>query len=617
MIMKIKNIITTCLVCCGFVAALTSCSKDEEAFFTAGADDAPRILNTDFPDGGFSINRDQNLKFDVLVTPADFTTVKWYADGEEKWTGANIDKAFETGDYQLKIVATTVLGKETSRTIKLTVSPLDGDPLGGNDVMERYQEAGTTVTLSGSNLSSVKKVKINDRLIDVISATGDKIEYTIPADMPEGQYRISFINAENYSFGGGIVNVSGQSIVSESSFISAIPGQLNLSGRKLDNVSAVTINGQTCTIVSQQADTMVVELPALADGGYAMEANTKNGASLMFIKDGALVDSAPVSVAQVIINQSDFIGVSAGQLSFTGSNLNNVATLSVGGNVCSIVNQTASSLVVELPELEEGTYEVKATTTSGATVKFIKDDQLVEVASVKVSLIAEDILWQGGYAIDWDHIWEDNGTVTTELKKLAKPRAILRLYVKRTADDYCLGCAAVGWADIVKGGTDPNRGDVNINFEDTYVDFVLTKKSMELINSGNLQVVGHGFNITKITIIQPSEEELWTGKHAIDWGTIWEDNGTITAQLKNMAGVGSVLRLYVKRTADDYCLGCAAVGWADIVKGGTDPNRGDVNISFEDNSVEFVFTEKSMELLNSGNLQVVGHGFDLLKITIQ
>ena len=140
---------------------------------------------------------------------------------------------------------------------------------------------------------------------------------------------------------------------------------------------------------------------------------------------------------------------------------------------------------------------------------------------------------------------------------------------------------------------------------------------MELINSGNLQVVGHGFNITKITIIQPSEEELWTGKHAIDWGTIWEDNGTITAQLKNMAGVGSVLRLYVKRTADDYCLGCAAVGWADIVKGGTDPNRGDVNISFEDNSVEFVFTEKSMELLNSGNLQVVGHGFDLLKITIQ
>lgn len=615
--MKIKNILMASLVCCSLAAAFTSCSKDTDAYYTVSEDDAPRILNTDFPDGGFSINRDANLKFEVLATPADYTTIKWLVDGKEVYEGTTIDQAFEAGDYTLKILAVTTRGKETSRTMKLTVKALDGDPIGGNDVMERYQEAGTTITLSGSNLSSVKKVKINDREIDVVSATDDKIEYTIPADMPDGQYRISFINAENQSFGGGIVNISGQPIVSESSFIVAIPGQLTLSGRKLDGVSAVTVNGQTCTIVSKQADKMVVEFPALADGNYAMVATTTKGASVMFIKDGALVDAASVSVAQVIINQSDFIGMSAGQVSFTGSNLNNVATVTVGGQTCTIVNQTATSLVVELPEMEEGTFDLKATTTSGSSVKFIKDDQLVELASIKVSLIAEDILWQGNHAVDWGTIWEDDGTVTTEFKKLAKPRAILRLYVKRTADDYCIGCAAVGWADIVKGGVDPNRGDVNINFEDTYVDFVLTNKSMELINSGNLQVVGHGFNVTKITIIQPSEEELWAGKHAIDWGTIWEDDGTVTAQLKSMAGVGSVLRLYVKRTADDYCIGCAAVGWADIVKGGVDPNRGDVNINYEDTYVDFKFTEKSMELLSGGNLQVVGHGFDLLKITVQ
>ena len=617
MIMKIKNILTTCLVCCGFVAAFTSCSKDEEAFFTAGPDDVPRILNTDFPDGGFSIDRDQNLKFEVLVTPVDYTTVKWYTDGDEAWTGANIDKAFEAGDYQLKIEATTVQGKKTSREMKLTVSPLDGDPVAGNDIMERYQEAGTTVTLSGSNMAYVAKVKINGREMDVTSATADHIQYTIPADIPEGQYRLSLINAEGVSYGGGIVNISGQAIVTESVFISALPGQLTFSGRKLDEVAAVAVNGQPCTIVSQQVDKLVVELPALADGNYTMQATTKSGANVMFIKDGALVDAASVSVAQVIINQSDFIGMSGGQVSFAGSNLNNVATLTVGGQACTIVNQTASSLVVQLPEMEEGTFDVKATTASGSAVKFIQDDQLVDVASIKVSLIAEDILWQGNHAVDWGTIWEDNGTVTTELKKLAKPRAILRLYVKRTDTEYAKGCAAVGWADIVKGGVDPNRGDVNINFEDTYVDFVLTNKSMELINSGNLQVVGHGFNVTKITIIQPSEEELWAGKHAIDWGTIWEDNGTVTSVLKGMAGVGSVLRLYVKRTADDYCIGCAAVGWADIVKGGVDPNRGDVTINFEDTYVDFKFTEKSMELLNGGNLQVVGHGFDLLKITIQ
>jgi hypothetical protein len=59
------------------------------------------------------------------------------------------------------------------------------------------------------------------------------------------------------------------------------------------------------------------------------------------------------------------------------------------------------------------------------------------------------------------------------------------------------------------------------------------------------------------------------------------------------------------------------VDWADIIKGGKDDARGDVTINPEDTVIEFKLTEKSMELLSSGKLGVVGHGFDLLKITIQ
>jgi len=140
---------------------------------------------------------------------------------------------------------------------------------------------------------------------------------------------------------------------------------------------------------------------------------------------------------------------------------------------------------------------------------------------------------------------------------------------------------------------------------------------MELLNSGNLQVVGHGFNLLKITLIEPAEEELWTGSHAVDWGTVWDDDGTVTTILKEQAGIGTTLRLYVQRTDTEYAKGCPAVGWADIVKGGTDPNRGDVEISFEDSYVDFVLTAKSFELLSGGNLQVVGHGFTLQKITIK
>ena len=299
-----------------------------------------------------------------------------------------------------------------------------------------------------------------------------------------------------------------------------------------------------------------------------------------------------------------------------GRKLNDAKSVTVNGQECSIESITNDQIVIKLPALEEGVYDVKATTNSGAAIKFLQNGNLVETASIKVSLIAEEVLWEGTHSVDWSTIFEKN-ELAAKLKEIAKPRAILRLYVKRTDSEYAKGCAAVNWADIVNGGTDPNRGDVDITFEDKYIDFKLTAKSMELLDQNNFQVVGHGFDLLKITLIQPSEEELWSGNHAVDWGTIWEDDGTITTLLKQSAGPGSILRLYVKRTDTEYAKGCAAVGWADIVNGGTDPNRGDVDITFEDTKVEFKLTKKSMELLNNGNLQVVGHGFDLTKITIE
>ena len=524
--MKIKNILSACLVFCGFSVALTSCSNNEEAFFTVTDEDAPRILNTDFPGSGFELNRDQKIQFQVLVTPADMTTVRWYDGDVLAYEGAYIDRFFEAGDYNLKILATTVKGKETYRNIRMVVKALDGDPAVGDD--SRLQAPGDAVTMTGSNLFNIKKVKINGREIDVTAATSSSIEYTLPADMADGKFRLSLVDETGQSYGSGWVTIYGDPLITKSDFMGQSEGLVTIPGRKLGDVTSVTVNGVECSIESL----------------------------------------------------------------------------------------TDEQIVIKLPALEEGVYDVKVTNNSGVALKFLQNGTIVDNATIKVSLIAEEILWEGNHPVDWGNIFEKNELAAT-LKEIAKPRAILRLYVNRTDAEYAKGCAAVNWADIVNGGSDPNRGDVDITFEDTYVDFVLTAKSMELLEQNNFQVVGHGFDLLKITLIQPSEEELWAGSHPVDWGNIWEDDGTITAQLKQTAGPGSVLRLYVNRTDGEYAKGCAAVGWADIVNGGTDPNRGDVDITFEDTEIEFKLTKKSMELLNNGNLQVVGHGFDLLKITIE
>ena len=85
-----KNIfkyLAACFVCCGLSVAFTSCSSDEDPFFSASEDDYPRIINTDLPEGKGgvpaslpSIERTTNFTCEVIVTPVHYTTVTWFID---------------------------------------------------------------------------------------------------------------------------------------------------------------------------------------------------------------------------------------------------------------------------------------------------------------------------------------------------------------------------------------------------------------------------------------------------------------------------------------------------------------------------------------------------------
>ena len=508
--MKLKNIMTACLVCCGIAAALTSCSKDDDPFFTIGGADAPRILNTDFPRSNpddedspilFQINRDENLSFTLQVTPTDQTTVTWYIDGKEAATDKKIDIPLEAGTYTFKVVARSQSGAETYRQGTIKVSPKATDPVSNGNVMEMIQAPGKVVKLTGSNLASIVKVKINGREIPVTAADDGSVQYTLPTDMPEGEYRLSLLNASGKSFGAGLVKVSSAPTVSESYFIPLFDRKFDAYGQQLDQVESVTVNGQAATIVSKSSGKLTIQIPDLPDGTYEMKATAVGGGVVKFVSGNELVETATVKFANVFALMTDFIGQAGGQLNITGINMDKVTTVTVNGMNCNILQQGVGSILIELPMLE-GTFDVKATTASGTSVKFLNEYEFQEAGSVKLSLIAEDVLWEGSQVVDWDTgaTWEDDGTVSAILKEKAAPRATLRLYVKRTATDYCLACAAVNWADIVKGGKDNLRGDVSVSFEDTYVDFVLTAKSFELLNGGNLQVVGHGFTVQKITM---------------------------------------------------------------------------------------------------------------------
>jgi hypothetical protein len=285
-------------------------------------------------------------------------------------------------------------------------------------------------------------------------------------------------------------------------------------------------------------------------------------------------------------------------------------------------NESDKCIEYTVPDLPDGVYTLQLVDANGHAY----DGGEIELNNnPQYPVDGEMTLWEGSHEIDWGTPWE-NAEVTAKLKEKAKVGTVLRLYVERTAGDYCKGCATVDWANISTGSReivdgDGLRGDIDISNETEFIEFELTETSFELLNQGNLKIVGHGYNLLKVSINISAETALWEGSHEIDWGTPWE-NADVTAKLKEKAKVGSILRLYVERTAGDYCKGCATVDWANISTGSReivdgDGLRGDIDINYDTEFIEFELTEKSFELLNQGNLKIVGHGYNLTKVTFE
>ncbi len=217
-----KNIfkfLAACSFCCCLIAAFTSCSSDEDPFFTATENDAPRILNTDIPEGTNgepgvikTITRTENFTFEVMVTPVHYTTVTWFIDDEQVAEGLQIDVPVMAGDHIVKIVATTTKGLSTSRTCKLIVQPAEGDPTLATDGKSRWLTIGTTKTIECANATSVKKVFIGTQEAANVSFADGKLTFDVPS-MPEGQYTIVIEDESGTRYGCGLFTVSTEAYV--------------------------------------------------------------------------------------------------------------------------------------------------------------------------------------------------------------------------------------------------------------------------------------------------------------------------------------------------------------------------------------------------------------------
>ena len=200
------------LLAVGFALAgtstLSSCSSDDEPYFTVSEDDNPRILNTDLADS--KIDRKTNYKMEIKVTPVHYTTVTWLLDGTQIAEGNTIDQTLPVGIHELKIVATTTKGKTTSRTLKVTVTPAADDPVLGTNAVELWVAPGAETTIHNcKNLGTVTKVMVGGKEVAFeVLEEGTSLKLTAPTGLENGDYDITLVDGNGVQFPGGTIKVT-------------------------------------------------------------------------------------------------------------------------------------------------------------------------------------------------------------------------------------------------------------------------------------------------------------------------------------------------------------------------------------------------------------------------
>ena len=201
------------LLAVGFALAgtstLSSCSSDDDPFFTVSEDDNPRILNTNLAD--LKLDRKTKLNLEIKVTPVHYTTVTWLLDGTQIYEGTTIDQTLPVGTHELKIVATTTKGKSTSRTLNVTVTPAADDPVLGTNANELWVAPGETTTIRNCKnlVDHVQKVLIDGKEADFeVLDKGTALKVTAPSDLANGDYDITLVDGSGVQFPCGTIKVT-------------------------------------------------------------------------------------------------------------------------------------------------------------------------------------------------------------------------------------------------------------------------------------------------------------------------------------------------------------------------------------------------------------------------
>lgn len=287
------------------VTAFAACTE-KETFSTASGDDYPRIIDPVFPDWTdgvkpvvANISRDADFSMTLTVTPADYCTVRWYLDGEIVGEGKEIELGLMAGTYDFKVEVSTEAGYSTSREGLVQVNPLDGDPWADEVSYERIAAPGAAAVLYGNNLEKVSRIVIGSHTVTEPTLIEGGLSYTVPADLEDGTYRIILVDTEGNEFGGDLLTVSSDVLITSGAGRTGAGKEWVMTGINMNKIASLTIGNQKVTEFSSRTPTeIVLTCPELEVGEYILTGTASDGSAVLFHTEAGITEEMKSTVSQ-------------------------------------------------------------------------------------------------------------------------------------------------------------------------------------------------------------------------------------------------------------------------------------------------------------------------------
>ncbi len=332
------------------------------------------------------------------------------------------------------------------------------------------------------------------------AATGKSIDMPLPAGTYEMKVVVTTTQGKSTSR-EGIISVNpldSDPWASEVSFERIVaPGQMAaLYGRNLSSVESITIGDSAHIPVVYSTedgnDVLSYTVPENAGSGtFRLELIDADGMSY-----GA--NKVTVSSSALITSGADRI-TSGATTTFTGINLDRVASIEIGGSkISEFTEKTPTAISFSAPALEDGEYPMSGVMNDGAEVQFYKNSLIETVTTVVMS--SQQTLWSGHHYVSWD-LPDDSPNKTFNLIGMdvfagITPGAVMsiRYSIEPTAEYHQLRTTTVWWNDL------PGTGTVEFS-SDGVVEITLTKEALDMIQEqAGFLCVGHGYYVDLVTL---------------------------------------------------------------------------------------------------------------------